>query len=499
MSYLFEEPDTYRIGSPSLGGNFLDVSGMIVPETITPQEPVRKSKPKAKTISREPMRKEELGELFDKNLDRIDTNKDKAISKTEINRAFQDPNIRGKDAQFVAIAEALHPQLANLSFKFPWDGNKITKEDIAVYERMRNRNNISFEKLGCVFSGKIVDVFQIDESINSNSNRLVTANPNLYANMQNPLESIKPEFVKQTSLTNCYFHAPLAAVAKYKPEVILQSIQPQDDGSFMVHFRGEKTPYHVPPLTEAEIIAYAGASQGGTWPGVMEKAYGQYLKRHATELGLFGAFVKNFTGPVQMVKQYFGSPSNTDCLQQEANGGGLPFEPLTLLTGDKVATDNISFITGIGPIDWLVGLAPDRKNKLYTELDRRLTELRQKNLPAVLGTNGHVSTPGLISNHAYSVLDYDPQGKLVKLRNPWGKIEPYSNSKATLDEMLSNLDRKTGYLNDGIFWYPLKDAPKDFQDLEYDTSSQRNKDDQELVDLALTVHNFRKDLARTFA
>jgi hypothetical protein len=104
------------------------------------------------------------------------------------------------------------------------------------------------------------------------------ANRRLYANAQNPLESLKVEAIKQGSVGDCLFLAAMASVITVRPEVILSSIKQNENETFTVTFAGAKeVPVAVPAPTSAELALYARGSAYGIWAPLMEKAYGMFI------------------------------------------------------------------------------------------------------------------------------------------------------------------------------------------------------------------------------
>lgn len=94
-------------------------------------------------------------------------------------------------------------------------------------------------------------------------------------------------------------------------------------------------------------------------------------------------------------------------------------------------------------------------------------QLSQVNKKYLFGGGSKPSSPkGLISGHAYAVLEAWEEGdlKLVKIRNPWGDTEwegDWSDgSKLWTAEMMTKLKHTFG--DDGVFWMSYKDFLKHF-------------------------------------
>src|SRR5262249_2412454 len=110
--------------------------------------------------------------------------------------------------------------------------------------------------------------------------RIADSNHHLFADKDNPLESIKPEAVLQGRINDCPFLADLAALAGTPDgkQAIKDMIHANADGTYTVTFPGAPDqPITVAAPTDSELAYYAGGSDCGTWASVLEKAYGKYL------------------------------------------------------------------------------------------------------------------------------------------------------------------------------------------------------------------------------
>jgi hypothetical protein len=90
--------------------------------------------------------------------------------------------------------------------------------------------------------------------------------------------------VDQGNLGDCYFLAPLAAIAKTNPDRIRQSVVELGDRTYAVRFHSGGTEQYVRvdadlPTNSTGGLIYAGLGTGGSlWTAIMEKAWAFYRK-----------------------------------------------------------------------------------------------------------------------------------------------------------------------------------------------------------------------------
>jgi hypothetical protein len=198
----------------------------------------------------------------------------------------------------------------------------------------------------------------------------------------NDVVDISTSDVKQGNIGDCYYMAPLAAIARKNPDLIRNMIQQNPDGSYSVTFyqkrkfwellKPEFTPVIVNVNNEFPIMsdgtpAFAkyGDSGGGKeelWSMIAEKAYAQYR----------GSY-------------------------NEINSGGKPGDTMELITGK----------------------ASKRQMALFTSIDQ-LADLDSQGYVITAGTWSLFSTKGVKNNHAYYVKGFDKQNHKIILGNPWG-------------------------------------------------------------------------------
>jgi hypothetical protein len=202
--------------------------------------------------------------------DRLDVNDNGRISQVELAKSIPNAGFSGKDAQVLA---ALYRNVVDQSSK------------TVVPDKLGNEFGVSRADLQ-----SLID--RADSGINDDLRRSLAKtmqevaesqailHPSLYHNRENPRASINPLAVRQGTINDCYFEAALSTLAASDPAAIQQMIKEEPDGTFTVTFPGDRSnPVNVGPQTEAESGLYNHATRFGMWAGVMEKAYGEYLRR----------------------------------------------------------------------------------------------------------------------------------------------------------------------------------------------------------------------------
>lgn len=110
-------------------------------------------------------------------------------------------------------------------------------------------------------------------------------NTDLYNDCSTPLESIKPDAIRQGNSGDCYFESAVAGLALAKPEAIRDMIlELPNDGGYMVTFPGEPDkPIFVAKPSDADMVLYNHPRNLGTWANVLELAYGKLQAEKAGE------------------------------------------------------------------------------------------------------------------------------------------------------------------------------------------------------------------------
>ncbi len=310
----------------------------------------------------------------DDNFKKIDSDNDSFLTKSEISKALERQDLTPEERvslEFLRdnvgdIEEAHNDETGD-------ENDGITRKDLSYYG---------------------------DDTMSTISNTLWRTNEaqrsgtrSLYGNMDNPLESIKPDAIKQGMIGNCYFESAVASLAATEPEAIQKMIKDNGDGTFTVTFPGASDePITVKAPTEAEMGLYNQGGKDGTWACVLEKAYGAYCQNHFFSRGPF-----NLGGG--------DTPA-------EGGDGGEIFHgrAMSLLTGRDRDNQNLTFTSDA---------------EVAKRLDAALNGAQKR--PVLAGINNNFfkdeTGDGFPDAHIYSVIAFDPKGPdggTVTIRNPWG-------------------------------------------------------------------------------
>jgi hypothetical protein len=175
-----------------------------------------------------------------------------------------------------------------------------------------------------------------------------------FRTLQGPLfgpNGPRPSDVGQGYFGDCYLMASMQAIAKQHPEMIVDMIRPNEDGTFTVRLhapggwvlnRKGKTiwrdPHSVRVTVSPEVPDFAARSLEGSWPAIVEKAYAEELGRYQAErsgyagengyqgIGHGGYAVDVLERLTGWKAEDFGSneaDSNFEWLQQQHDGGAL--------------------------------------------------------------------------------------------------------------------------------------------------------------------------------
>lgn len=186
---------------------------------------------------------------------------DGKLSREEIDQALTDGNLSERDR--------INLEFLQENFDLIDDGNDgLSTKDIKAY------GDKAFDSKG------MKQALKAESTINAVHREQVSDNPReLYANSDNPLESIQdPEAVVQQG-PSCFFEASLLSVAQADPESVKNMIEANEDGSYTVTFPGDTdNPITVEAPTEAEMGEYHASAEAGQWGNIMQKAHGKYMQ-----------------------------------------------------------------------------------------------------------------------------------------------------------------------------------------------------------------------------
>ncbi len=229
--------------------------------------------------------------------------------------------------------------------------------------------------------------------------------------------------VIQGAIADCYFVAALSAVTAENPELIKQGIVDNGDNTYKVRFFTKKNSWQSAyEQTWVTVDGDLPSQNGGTDP---RYAKGEALKSGGRELwpGIYEKAWAQLKGGYNVMGE-----------------GGSTSEAIEALSGKRVS---------------YMGTDSTPDDLLWT----RLTNASKNNQPMAAGTRGEEDAAlyqgtNLYAWHAYTILGAYEKGRgkdkkrYVKLRNPWGRVEPGQDGK-----------------DDGIFELTLDDFKKFYQNV----------------------------------
>jgi hypothetical protein len=234
----------------------------------------------------------------------------------------------------------------------------------------------------------------------------------------------------QGLLGDCYFVATLGALVNRDASVLGRIVRERPDGTFDVRFPdGESV--RVWHVSDSEIALGSYSGRQGLWLNVLEKAYGQLVERGMSRREVF-----------------------EDAIDAPGSGGHAT-SALALFTGCDAAI--LRYRPENSPM-----LASEERVEAFLPMTRNLLEfnLRQGRLTCC-GTTSATLPPGLVKEHLYAVVGFDPGRDVVEVWNPWGNdFKPGGASGLEF-----------GYpAREGRMALPLKDFIRIFDSVTYETN-----------------------------
>ena len=280
---------------------------------------------------------------------------------------------------------------------------------------------------------------------------------------------VSPQAVRQGILGSCYFHASIAALAKVAPETLRSEISQRTSGGYEVHF-SEGPEEVVFPEDVAYGRTHSFDRSEGEWVLVLMRSYAQ----RAVRLSLVNSvrrstLIPTFAKPVALdwlnqsglllvaydrairtvVSQdgFLNKAALEQTLAAQLSNFGVPaveahslvgfldekgfFDALALTVEQNGEVFGAYKSMGQGGIPFRVMEAFLGKAKAGPVANRQplleqLRRLHEGGMAMAAGTFPIAPTSEFaredwwVSNHAYTVLDYDEAGETVQLRNPWG-------------------------------------------------------------------------------
>lgn len=344
---------------------------------------------------------------------KVDTDGDGKLTTSEIDKAVNNADIKGAEAQVVAAMKTGNSTLSNLV-----DDGGFTLADLEIVETKSKEGDAA--------------VNGVLNSVSNSAASLDAANKadfKLFAS-PNALDSIVPEAATQGGLGDCYFISALSSSASTEQgrRAIRDMVQDNNDGTYTVTFPGAPDePIRITRPTDAQLALYAKGSEHGIWAAVIEKAYGEYASRSVLRRNIF-------------------SLSSNEIPQENIGSGSLKSDGLRILTPGGV--DSYSFNFG---------------NESNDELDKALTDATRDGRPITLGRNGSPwetlglsnGDDGVPRRHEYAVIGYDPETKTLLVRNPWGHTEPRDSQGRPKDGV-----------DDGVYRMTIDEVRKTFSSIQ---------------------------------
>lgn len=220
---------------------------------------------------------------------------------------------------------------------------------------------------------------------------------------------------KQGKLGDCFCLAPLGAMIHRDPLQVVKMFTPNADGTVAVQLGLRKVT--VPMPTDGELAIMASTGHDGLWANAYEKAVGE------------ARGVKSESGE---------KPLGFNVITKGGSAGVM----VETITGHQITRFSCS--------PWRDAKADQaRREELLADLRSQLVAAQKERRLICGGTGTNARPPGIVGNHAYAILAYDPARDMVTLWNPQGaNFKPkgpdglehgYTSVNGRLDVPLSQL------------------------------------------------------------
>jgi hypothetical protein len=306
-------------------------------------------------------------EFFDRvnsHFERWDANHDGRLSKDELFRLVDNPNVKGKEA--AALAAVVRAIRGDKGAKTPAELDREYFSTLGTRWAKHPAGDPPFAAMYFDALGRLKGV---------NRTLFGDGGPSLHA-------------FHQGTLGDCFVVAPLGAAVARDPGAVRKMIQAKPDGSYRVTF-GNGTAIDVPALTDMELMLSSTSAGHGLWINVFEKAYATYRNRQTPN-----------------------DKKSPSLLEAIANGG-KPALTIEAMTGHHVKGVLIRNDKDAPP-------ARAAQTAMAEQVARLLREGVANHRLACAITASKLSTPGLPTHHVYAVLGYDSARREVRLWNPHG-------------------------------------------------------------------------------
>jgi len=245
--------------------------------------------------------------------------------------------------------------------------------------------------------------------------------------------------INQGNLGDCFFLAPLAAVAAGNPSAIQSMIADNGNGTYGVCFTiNGKADF----VTVDDELADGGSvfNHGSDdWAGLLEKAYAQLqaggnVTGNPTGYGNSYTNLANGGSPESALEAITGAPTILDYVADGSSWKSYSFDgPSLTVPNDPKAATVVSSAGGISSTDLFATLSADLAAGDYLVLS--------SNKDAT-GTDGKAT---LMANHAMAIFGVDANAGMLEIYNPWGTatsgFQPWDTTfEVGLDKLLTDGD-----------------------------------------------------------
>jgi hypothetical protein len=328
----------------------------------------------------------EFPRIAEKLIDRIDVRQSGFVSASDLDRAVQDPSIKGRDAQVLA---ALYNGVKRGNL--PRQGiSRSYLDDLSEQMAHPPANKYKAENLEILEEAIIADMDKV-----YGLNRV---SKNLYSDSAHPERSIKLDAINQGVAGTCALLSVLGSLAENRPADVVKMLRTNPDGSYDVNLPGVERPLHVGPITEVEQSMF-DSSNYGVWPNVFEKAFGRFRQEKD------------------------GAPRSEDPILAAGNGTDAYY---------KNENETMFLLTGRQPRQ--IRIADASETDLLAQI--KLAAQGHRLMATGIGSSDNFGQPidyfkeGLHNNHAYTVLG--TRGNSVIVRDPHGYSDRKGNPVKTL-------------------------------------------------------------------
>jgi hypothetical protein len=339
---------------------------------------------------------------FDSLFAKIDSNADGFISLAELNGVIKSKTLKTHE---VHLAMGMRQCFEQLTALYPDAQTKqISKHDLATLVK---RERYASE----VWDPFIYEFARASLPVTDQTGSKIP----LFVDKTNPLNSIVPEACEQQTKAggNCILVASMGSLARGDKQAIRNMFTDNGNDTYTVVFPGFPDSPVVVPAPTADEVSYSIAARYGTWPFVLEKAFGRLCDADARE---------DYTGGREGIRFAYAL--------RALNKGALAREDAFSSTS-------------------------------YAKQSDRINDALRRGVPIMATTPGNdskVRTPiyRLPENHAYAVINFaananDPKKSVVTLQNPWLHV---AGSNVT-------------DLGSGQFSLTLEEINKDFEGYVY--------------------------------